>query len=762
MNLKNNPNEVLKVTNLKKYFTSGAGVVRAVDEVSFSLKEGEILGLIGESGSGKTTVGRSLIRLYDDYSGLVTLNGKVISGKKINRNTNKFMRKNMQMIFQDPHTSLNPQHNVFSILKEPLIVNGILKEKYADFFKDWEIVKSTFKYTFLKEITLAENSILKMRLKTTNTLLEKYANFEKLDFSKFQTYEDAFNALLVFYEDVQALGNQVINRYYDVSEKLDSLYRRHQHEYRTSDLEDDEKQLKDARRSLKVAKILQKITLEKYNASRELKELKIEHKKLLHTKRSNEQRAKNVFKNYIIEYKKDYKYYKFGRLKAIEPAIYNYNYKKQLINQLAIQKLKSVYGKISFLPAQEIENLIELVNAYNSGLLKTISSNDKIFDRKNIENQIKTKFQIDFSKYTKLSDKRLENANKKIAEHQSKITQLSEKIKQMSGNSAERYPLAEAENNLAKAQEIYDKITATFKEKFDKELAIVLNNQAVILEDLKKANLEDKVLRDKAKAKQKEFFIWLKTNPLNTKDFDYKTLVKSYRSKVESRQDNVKSFVIEQKLLAKDFQNLKHTFGVIKRPWSKWLVKKIELRLMIFNALEEVGLLRQFAYRYPHEFSGGQRQRIVIARALISNPKVIIADEPIASLDISIQAQVVNLLKDLCRNNNIALIFIAHDLSMVEYIADKIHIMHLGKIVEEGETREIYNNPLHPYTINLFDSIPKLSNANIPFQASNFSLQYLMEQAYPNKPKMHFINQDHNLYANDEQFKKWTSKIKSN
>ncbi|WAM03347.1 ABC transporter ATP-binding protein [Mycoplasmopsis cynos] len=120
----------------------------------------------------------------------------------------------------------------------------------------------------------------------------------------------------------------------------------------------------------------------------------------------------------------------------------------------------------------------------------------------------------------------------------------------------------------------------------------------------------------------------------------------------------------------------------ILNPFKLWRIKKLFVKSTIYKSLEDVGLLKQFAYRYPHEFSGGQRQRIVIARALITQPKVIVADEPIASLDISIQAQVVNLLKDLCEQKNIGMIFIAHDLSMIEYIADRVQIMHLGKVVE--------------------------------------------------------------------------------
>jgi oligopeptide transport system ATP-binding protein len=174
----------------------------------------------------------------------------------------------------------------------------------------------------------------------------------------------------------------------------------------------------------------------------------------------------------------------------------------------------------------------------------------------------------------------------------------------------------------------------------------------------------------------------------------------------------------------------------------------------VYQILEKVGLSREHANRYPHQFSGGQRQRIGIARALIMNPKLIIADEAISALDVSIQAQVVNLMKEIQRETNIAFLFIAHDLSMVKYISDRIGVLHLGYLLETGTKEEIFSNPVHPYTRSLLSAIP-LSNPRIEKHRTSETYEYETSGIDYAKGVSNHIDGTHYVHATPEELKVW-------
>ena len=170
--------------------------------------------------------------------------------------------------------------------------------------------------------------------------------------------------------------------------------------------------------------------------------------------------------------------------------------------------------------------------------------------------------------------------------------------------------------------------------------------------------------------------------------------------------------------------------------------------------LRKVGLDPEHHSRYPHQFSGGQRQRVGIARALMMNPKLIIADECISALDVSIQAQVVNLMKDIQEETGTAYLFIAHDLAMVKYISDRIGVLHLGHLLETGSKDEIFSCPIHPYTRSLLSAIP-VPNPIVEKQRVAEIYDYKTSGIDYNKGTNHLVEGTHYVRCTDQEFEKW-------
>ncbi len=180
----------------------------------------------------------------------------------------------------------------------------------------------------------------------------------------------------------------------------------------------------------------------------------------------------------------------------------------------------------------------------------------------------------------------------------------------------------------------------------------------------------------------------------------------------------------------------------------------------VYELLERVGLVREHAGRYPHEFSGGQKQRIGVARAVVMNPELIIADEPVSALDVSIQAQVINLLNELRHELGLTIMFIAHDLSVVKYFSDRIGVMYYGNLVELASSDELFLNPLHPYTKSLLSAIP-LPDPEYEKQRTRIVYNPLAEHDYSlQQPTLREIKPGHFIRCNDAEFEKYLKEVK--
>ena len=192
----------------------------------------------------------------------------------------------------------------------------------------------------------------------------------------------------------------------------------------------------------------------------------------------------------------------------------------------------------------------------------------------------------------------------------------------------------------------------------------------------------------------------------------------------------------------------------------KGITDKDYINEKVYEILETVGLVREHADRYPHEFSGGQRQRIGIARAVIMQPEMIIADEPVSALDVSIQAQVINLLNDLRERLGLTILFIAHDLSVVKYFSDRIGVMYFGKMVELADSDELFKNPLHPYTKSLLSAIP-LPDPVYEKQRTRIIYNPIAEHDYTvDMPSFREIAPGHFVHCNDAEEAKYRQQLK--
>lgn len=186
---------------------------------------------------------------------------------------------------------------------------------------------------------------------------------------------------------------------------------------------------------------------------------------------------------------------------------------------------------------------------------------------------------------------------------------------------------------------------------------------------------------------------------------------------------------------------------------NKMTTSAEERKARVLEVLKSVGLHEDHLNRFPHQFSGGQRQRIGVARALVLQPKFIIADEIISALDVSIQAQVINLMKKLQREMGLTYMFIAHDLSMVRYISDRVAVMHVGHIVEMGTVDDVYNNPVHPYTRSLLSAIPHPDPVR---EKSRKRFVYDISNVIYNDSHMKKLSDTHSVLTTDKDFEMWS------
>ncbi len=342
------------------------------------------------------------------------------------------------------------------------------------------------------------------------------------------------------------------------------------------------------------------------------------------------------------------------------------------------------------------------------------------------------------------------------------LRSYKEAMKAARADASKKIKLLRAEKNASSARqaEIQQEI-----QKINEELgAIVDKNRALIKEAKLDSRNVDKIHRaSRLKALEEEYAVKFRDAEAKGDSDKLKALKKEYqnlcniakKSKLVTQiqmifQDPIAS--LDPRMTVRDI--------IAEGLVINGVTDKDYINEKVYEILETVGLVREHADRYPHEFSGGQRQRIGIARAVIMQPEMIIADEPVSALDVSIQAQVINLLNSLREKLGLTVLFIAHDLSVVKYFSDRIGVMYFGKMVELADSDELFKNPMHPYTKSLLSAIP-LPDPIYEKQRVRIVYNPIAEHDYSvDQPSFREISPGHFVHCNDAEEAKYREQLK--
>lgn len=765
---------ILSVENLNKYFKSRGVLKHALNDISFSVDEGDFFGIIGESGSGKTTLGKAIIRLLDVSGGNVYFLNRNISTKKISKSKRQWLANNMQMIFQDPLSSLNPNMNIIKLISEPLEISKEIVKKVKEVVDYKVIFNSYYKYDFLLRTkkVVSENTV--KFYETYNRILNnEIKNSGNFKFSNKESWVSSYNEVEKIYDDILSeqknlvpFLENIINHNSTVLERmlvqlekkeLDEVFLKY-YELKTSE-KTDLKAIEEAKKAYE-------------NAKEELLAFKKEYEDIA-TKRL----LKNDLRDEDFSYKFNHTNSSLAKTKiehlrfkllADEAKIkkdllkrtFDYKYIEESKCNIGLKEIFEYIDKIYRSADFEI-NKIDSLKTYVSSL-QLISNK---FEYSKISSKVFSIFETKIHpKFLKLDTLSKTKYDQFVAKKEIEINSLLNKynsIKQsMKVESQKEFARKERESQKLLLQ--VEKAASKYRAAYEKFLDWDYKTSTIKIQELKSKNSELKKTVHQIVAGRLKMLLELQPESLKSftpkeKSVFLKNNRKTFKTQLKLKKSALQTIdweyanTIESTKL---YEDLFSTSREVLKLHKNDLIKLLTLE-EIYKALESVGLKKEHAYRYPHEFSGGQRQRIVIARALINDPKLIIADEAISALDVSVQAQVINIMKDFSIKRGMTFLFIAHDLSMVRNICNKVIIMHNGRIVEKGLVSKVFENPIHPYTVSLFKAIPEVDKMHIDLAMFNVTHDYDKFYSSSNMPKFYEISPGHEVLATEKQFQKW-------
>ncbi len=767
---------LIEIKNLSVNFQRASKLFEAVKNVNLTIKKGEILGIVGESGSGKTTLGRSILGLWPHAKGGVFIDGRLVPQNKISSVSSKniWVYKRGQMIFQDPTSSLNQKQKVYSIVSEGLFNFGTLKEEINN-----KIKKINEELILLeKEESYLKNPYLRIEDNFQQQLKDKYEDFIKQEAILNEEYNDLMELAAYrksFFDEREKLLNeqQEIVRETKKSIKFLKQKTRSDKVLAKENSQSDKDFIKNAYEEDKreFAKMKEKFAKnpERVNG-RVQKRIDTSYKNLL--KPLRKVKVFSVFSILKIE-----SFPQKIDSKTLQDYISNLEiwiddnrerYQKEpdffvLCNLLLDLKLLQLKQKevLSVLNTRGFDFIYKYINEkvanrINSTLEK-INDLDRIhhqFEKKKNDASLSqetayyTHMLRYLAKYRNYMINQIEEYRFLRIEFKQKATEHNE------DNIKELYDFLRTENK--KYDLIYLSLLTWKNEQQQhllslKEKFLIAKNEAQLnflnqsLERLDDSNPGLQNLDEEVKRIFATKFAALKKELITLRDVEVKKL-KATRAlpdqkKLQNLYGEMKAYEEEKEKLLKSLKSPKQ---LKEAAYEK-----------VTDVLKTVGLNAEDINKFPGQFSGGQKQRIGIARTIITNPDFIVADEPISALDVSVQAQVINLLKDLQSQYNLTLIFIAHDLAMVNYISHKIAVIYRGNIVEYGKANRIYNNPIHPYTKSLIAAMPSIKEVGKKLEVSEYSWADHSYNEFSDV-KMHQVDEEHFVFGTAKEIKAWT------
>ena len=754
---------VVEVKGLDVNFNRASKIFEAVKNANLKIYENDILGVVGESGSGKTTLGRTMLGLVDQTSGEVRINGRKLQAKRI-KSVNKkniWVYKNGQMIFQDPTSSLNKQKKVFSLVNEGLHNFNFIKEEAQQKkeklileiieLKHQEKILSDPKFAKkCEEEKLETESIISIIKNSENKKFNKFVN-EYTDYLLWNKNLDSFRA------EKKTLKKDVFNKISFIKKKIksDKILLKEDSQFDNGLLSTAMKDEIDGFHKLEKNHTIKPEKIEK-NITERIKSFiryvikngdslnpitKDELASALVATISVDTLKKSLvtLKTWIYKNKDTQDFSSLNVVKNIIAGIETTLLKlENKISPFNTRAFDFIYKFIDTKIMDKINMLIELLKDLNSNLLlqkeilnSKLNESEKIFQKA---------FVTYLEEYREIiisiiDEYRILRINYKIKFKTHKTEGVKHFYKYM-------YKI-NSRNNLLQLSLI------TWKGKHRIDYEVLRNNKLLCNLEFTIKDIEQKVLI--FRQKYPNF-----NNPKSIIQNILETELKKENSKISvsleefQKNNNDKKISIVRKAIEEKELEVKKNLDII----TNKKIRKIAIKKKIQETLKLIGLSSEDINKYPNQFSGGQKQRIGIARTIITKPKFIIADEPISALDVSVQAQVINLLKDLHNSIGLTMMFIAHDLQMVHYISNKIAVIYRGNIVEYGDADKVYKTPKHPYTKSLIAAMPSLRVIGKSLKISDYKWSDHKYNEF-SKVKLHEISKDHFVFGTEKEINIW-------